>query len=281
MAPNRDSERDWRSLLVRATRRMDRENVAVFAAGLAFFALLSGSPLLVAIVSIYGLAFDPQGVERQINAFGELLPDTVRPLIAEQLREIVRTSPEGLGLSAAASIAAAMWAGSKGVFYLFRALNIAYEEQETRGFLRMKVVAFLSTVGFVGLAVVAIGLVALLPALLEVVGLGAAGERLIELGRWPVLAAGLLLGLAFLYRFGPDRKQARWRWISPGSLVVTVVWIALSFALSTSVATFGKVNETYGSLGAAIALLVWFYVTALLVLFGAVLNAAWDRPTGE
>ena len=220
-------------------------------------------------------------MERQINAFGELLPDTVRPLIAEQLREIVRTSPEGLGLSAAASIAAAMWAGSKGVFYLFRALNIAYEEQETRGFLRMKVVAFLSTVGFVGLAVVAIGLVALLPALLEVVGLGAAGERLIELGRWPVLAAGLLLGLAFLYRFGPDRKQARWRWISPGSLVVTVVWIALSFALSTSVATFGKVNETYGSLGAAIALLVWFYVTALLVLFGAVLNAAWDRPTGE
>jgi membrane protein len=262
------------------TRDLDRDNVALFAAGLAFFALLSGTPLLVAIVSIYGLASDPLAVERQVNALGELLPEAVRPLIADQLREIVRTSPRGLGLGAAASIAAAMWAGSKGVFHLFRALNIAYAEQETRGYLRMKVVAYLFTVGFIGLAVVAIALVGVLPAVLDVVGLGAAQERLFALGRWPVLAGALLVGLAFLYRFGPDRKQARWRWVSPGSLVVTLAWISLSFAFSTTVATFGKFNETYGSLGAAIALLVWFYVTALLVLFGAALNARWDPPVG-
>ena len=256
---------------------MDRDNLVVFAAGLAFFALLCATPLLLAVVSIYGLVSDPVAVERQINGLGEFAPEVVRPLIADQLREIVLTSSADLGLGALTSIVAAMWTGSKGVFYLIRALNIAYGEQETRGYLRMKVVSFLFTVGLIVLAVVSFGLVALLPTLLELIGLGGVQERLFALGRWPFLAAGFLLGLALLYRFGPDRKQARWEWFSPGALTVTAVSLTLSYAFSTYVATFRRFNETYGSLGAVIALIVWLFVTAFLVLFGAELNAKYAQ----
>ena len=271
MLPDRWHE--WKDSLLRVVRDIDRHNIVIFAAGLAFFALLSATPLLVAVVSVYGLVSDPVDVERQVNALGELLPEAVRPLIAEQLREIVSTSSSGLSLGAAVSIAAAMWAGSKGVFYLFRGLNIAYGVSETRGYVRLKVVAFLFTVGGVLLAVTAIGLVAVLPALLDLLGLGAVEERLFELGRWPVLGAALLSGLALLYRFGPDRQRAPFRWMSPGAVVVTAASLGLALAFSQYIATFGEFNETYGSLGAAIALIVWLFVTAFLVLFGAELNA--------
>ncbi len=265
--------RRWGRSLVEAVRDVDRDNIVIIAAGLAFFALLSGTPLLVAVISIYGLVSDPAVVERQINALGDFMPEDVRLLLAGQLRQIVHTSAGSLGVGAAVSIVTALWVGSKGVFYLFRALNIAYRERETRGFVRLKLIAFFFTVGLILTAVVAIGLVAVLPRALDLLGLDIAQERLFALGRWPVLGGGFLVGLALLYHFGPDRKGARFRWAPPGAPLVAVAWVVTSLLFSWFVETFGKLNQTYGSLGTAIALNVWFFLTAFLVLFGATLSA--------
>lgn len=273
--------RGWRQILTRTARQLDRDNIPIFAGGLAFFAMLSLTPLLIAIVSIYGLLSDPAAVEAQLSALAGILPPDVQALVAEQLNDIVGASSRDLGLGAALSIGGAFWAGSKATFYLFRALNTAYGEEERRGFIRLKLTALLFTVGFILSVVIAFALVAVLPAVLGLVGLAPLAERLISLGRWPALALFAVLGLAVLYRYGPSRARARWRWLSVGSLAGTGLWLVFSLLFSFYVSSFGTFNETYGSLGTVIVLLVWLFASTFLVLAGAVLNANAEHQTAE
>lgn len=268
--------RGWRGLLrfaVETARELDRDNITLFAAGLAFFALLSGTPLLVAIVSAYGLAADPADVAWQATWIGELLPRDARLLVAEQLREVVRASRTGLGWGTAVSIVTSLYAGSKGVFYLFRALNAASGAEESRRYLWVKALAFAFTLAFIALTVVALGLLTVVPALLRATPHGPALEQLLIVGRWPVLAGGALVLLALVYNLGPAVRPGRWRWVSPGSLLVTPAWLAFSLAYAWFSDLSGKLAETYGSLAAVVGLIMWLFVSAFLVLLGAVLNA--------
>jgi membrane protein len=263
----------WLQFIVRLLREIDSQNIPIVAGGVAFFALLSGTPLLLAVVSIYGLVSDPEKVEQQVNHVGKLLPHDARALVAEQLDEIVAVSSGELGLGAILSIVGALYVGSKGTFYLFRSLNLAYGERETRGLVRVKVTAILFTVLFILVAVIAIGAVAVLPAVLGLFGVGRHAERLIELGRWPALAVAVMIGLELVYRFGPDRKAPRWHWLTIGSVTATSGWLASSYLFSLYVAHFGTFNETYGSLGTVVVLMVWLYLSASLLLVGALINA--------
>jgi membrane protein len=268
--------RAWKNWLVDIARRVDRDNVPVVAGGLAFFALLSATPLLIAVVSIYGLASDPSVVEVQVNRLAEILPEDVRVIVAEQLRSVVAISRDRLGAGALLSIGGALWLASKGTFYLLRSLNAMFGVVETRSIVRVKIASVLVTTLLVVSSVLAFGLITILPRVIEIVfGHAGRARSAMELGRWPALAITMSLALSLLYRFGPDRgAPARWRWWTPGSAMATLGWLAGSYGFSLYVSRFSTFNETYGSLGALVILMSWLYLSAFLVLLGALVDAA-------
>jgi membrane protein len=277
--PSEIPARGWWQIVRRIGTSIYQQNMVVVGAGLAFFALLSLFPMLLAVISVYGLVADPSTVEHQLAQLARILPPDVRLLLEQQLHDIVMASPQRLGLGAAASMLGALWAASKAVTYLFMSLNVAYGERETRHPIRLKATAVAFTVGFVLFVVTAIGLVAVLPAIAGMLGLGPHIETLINLARWPVLALAGMFGLAVIYRFGPDRRDAKWRWVSPGAAFATGAWLLLSALFSFYVSSFGRFNETYGALGTAIVLMLWLFLTCFLALLGAVINAEAEHQT--
>lgn len=260
-------------------RAVDEQSLAMAAGGLAFFALLSGAPLLLALVSIYGLLADPSAVEAEVLHLAEILPDDARVLVAHQLDKVVALSREQLGIGAIASIAGGIWGGSKGTFFLFRALNLAYGETESRRTLRLKLVALAFTLLLIFTASIVLGLVAWVPALLGHVGLDAHAQSLIRLGRWPVVTGLAVALLALLYRFGPDRESPRFRWISTGSAIAVLGWLVCSSLFSLYVSHFGEFNAVYGSLAAFVILMIWLHLSAFLILLGAVIDAKKAAPS--
>jgi membrane protein len=277
--PARLPARAWWKIARRTAGAVYAQNLVVVGAGLAFLTMLSLFPMLMAIVSIYGLIADPVVVEQQVAHVARLLPVDARQLLEHQLRDIVTASPSSLGVGVGLSILGSLWAASKAVTYFFTSLNVAYGERESRNFIKLKGTALLFTVGFVLFVVFSLGLVAVLPVLASVVGLGDLTETLIRLGRWPVLAMAIMFGLATIYRYGPNRREAKWRWVSPGSLFATAAWLLLSALFSLYVSNFGRFNEIYGSLGTAIVLMLWLFLTCFLILLGAQINAQAELQT--
>jgi membrane protein len=253
-------------------RAIDQQSLPMAAGGLAFFALLSGAPLLLAVVSIYGLLADPSVLEAEVRHLAEILPSDARALVANELYKIVALSDDRLGIGAVASIAGGVWSGSKGTFFLFRALNLACGETESRRTSVLKLTALAFTLLMIVTVAIILGLVACVPALLGFIGLDAHAQSLIELGRWPVVAALAVLLLALIYRFGPDHRSPRFRWISTGSAVAILGWLGCSYLFSLYVAHFGEFNEVYGSLGAFVILMIWLHLSAFLILVGAVID---------
>jgi membrane protein len=240
---------------------------------LTFFALLSATPFLLALVSIYGLVADASTVETEVLHLSAILPEDARALVAEQLHAIVGLSVTQLEIGAVVSIAGGIWGGSKGSFYLFRALNQAYGETESRRLLTVKLMAFAFTLLIAISGVIALALVALLPGLMHLLGLDAHAEKLIDLGRWPAVAVLASVLLALLYRFGPNRRSPRLRWLSLGSATAVVTWLVSSYLFSAYVSRFGDFNQVYGSLAGIIILMLWLYLSAFLILLGAVIDA--------
>jgi len=247
------------------------------AAGVAFYAFLSVFPALAALVSVYGLISDPQHVEEQLNALGGVMPAGVRELLGAQLRRIAGGSAGALGWGFALSLLLAVWSTTKGTKSLIEAMNIAYDEQEKRGPLKLNGLALMLTIGGVLTMVVALIVVVGIPTVLGLFGLGGVARVAVDVLRWPLLIAILLVGLAVVYRLGPAREGAKWKWITPGSLLAAMLWLAASIAFSIYVANFGSYEKTYGSLGAVVILLMWFYVGSYVILLGAELNAEVER----
>jgi membrane protein len=271
--------RGWKDVLVRTKRQMKADDVPLLSAGVAFFGLLALVPSLVALVSVYGLVADPDQVGRSIDDLLAAAPREVRSLVSSQLSDIVSGSPSGLRLGVLLGLVVALWSASSGIVHLIGAVTLAYDEEESRGFVRLRGVALVLTVAAVGvLAVVVAGLI-VAPAGLSDSGAEGLGRALILVLRWPLLGLVGLAGLAVLYRFGPDRDAADWRWVTPGSLLAVVVWVLASIGFSVYVSRFGSYNETYGSLGAVVVLMLWLYISAYVVIAGAELNAELERQT--
>jgi membrane protein len=269
----------WREILVRVKDSASEHQLSIVAAGVAFYVLLAIVPALAATVSIYGLVADPATLERQLEAMAGALPEDAYSIIAGQLEDIVAASGGALGLGLAVSLLFSLWSASAGVKTLMTALNIAYAEKERRGFLRFNGVALLLTLALILVGIVAIALVVALPAVLGFVGLGGVAELIINLLRWPLLAAAVILALSLAYTYGPSRARAQWRWISAGAVAATVLWLIASGLFSFYVSNFGNYNETYGSLGAVVILLMWLFISAYVVLLGAELNAEMEHQT--
>jgi membrane protein len=277
--PTEIPARGWLDIVKRTQKEVKTDNVTLTAAGVAFYSMLAIFPALIAVVTIYGLVAEPADVQRQVSSFAENMPPGAGDLLTDQLDRIVRTRQRSLSIALVISLAAALWSASAGIQALIKGLNIAYDEQETRGFVKLRGLALLLTIGGIVVVLGAIALIAVLPAVLSRMGLGRAGELAISIGRWPALVVLVAVALAVLYRLGPDRANPRFRWVSWGAVAAVVLWVAISAGFSYYVSNFGKYGQTYGSLGAVIVLLLW--LSALAALIGAELDAEIERQTAR
>lgn len=279
--PSQIPAQGWRQILVRTKDEIKEDRVGLMAAGVAFYAMLAIFPALIAAITVWGLVSDPQQIQQTIGSFTSALPEGAAILLEDQISQIARSSDSTLGWALAASLAGALWSASSGTKGLMNAINAAYDEAETRGFLKVRGLALLLTVGGVFFGLVVLGLIAVIPGVLGAMDLGSTLERLIGWARWPILAVALVGGLAVMYRSAPDRDQPEWGWLSWGAVAALVIWLFASAGFSWYVTSFGSFGETYGSIAGVIVLMLWFFLTAFAVLLGAELNAEMELQTNR
>ncbi|MFL6731253.1 MAG: YihY/virulence factor BrkB family protein [Sphingomicrobium sp.] len=272
----------WKEVGLRTWKQGAQDNISLVAAGVAFYGFLALVPLLGAVVLTYGIAADPNTVLSNMKSLTAVLPTDVAKLIGDQLMSIVQTSGSKKGLGLIVALAVALWGARNAATSIITALNIAYEEEETRSTVRVNLLALAITAGGVVMAVL---------ALLAITALGYLEDLLPDLPQ-AVIAAGtvlsyalLLLGAsaaaASLYRYGPDRRKAKWEWITPGSIFAAVVWLLLTFGFGFYVSRFGNYNKTYGTLATVVILVTWLYLSAYVFLFGAELNSELEHQTAR
>jgi membrane protein len=267
------------AVLKRVKAEVKEDNVSLLAAGVAFYAMLAIFPAIIAVVTIYGMVADPDQVETQVGEFAKSLPSGADELLTNQLTSVATAGRQALSIGLVISLLALLWSVSSGVQGLIKSLNVIYDEKETRGFVKLRGLSLLLTLGAIVVAVVALALITVFPSVIDRVGLGQAGQVAASVARWVVLAVLVLLALGVVYRLGPDRANPRWRWVSVGAVVALVLWLLGSVGFSFYVDNFGKYNQTYGALAAVIILLLWLFLSAFAVLLGAEFNAESERQT--
>jgi membrane protein len=271
--------RGWRDILWRVLRSIPEDRVLSTSGSVAFFALLAIFPGLATVVSLYGLVADPGGIRGHLALLDGVVPDGVLALVGEELARVASQRGGTLGLAFLAGLVVALWSANAGVAALFDALNVVYKEREKRSLPRLYGTTFLFTLGAVAFVLAAISAVVVLPAALNLLGLATHVERLLSVARWPALLLVVMLGLSLVYRYGPSRRRAKWRWVTWGSTVAAALWVAASMLFSWYVASFDSYNRTYGSLGAGVGFVTWIWLSAVVVLLGAELNAEAERQT--
>ncbi len=280
-SPTQIPWRGWRRVLSRTFREIISDRLSLVSAGCAFYATLALFPAISMLVSIYGLAFDPVTVEPQLGALRGLLPPAAFTLISDRVHTLVSQPRSALTLGLLISVAITLWSSATGVKSLLSALNMAYEETETRSFVRFQATALSMTLAAIIAAVVGIAVLVALPATMTFLGISEGQKALARLASLGVLLVFVTGALSLLYRFGPSRRSARWHWITPGSLLATGLWLIASALFSFYVGHFASYDATYGPLGAVIGMMLWFWVTAYVVLAGAELNAELELQTVE
>lgn len=271
--------RGWWQVLRRAFAQSSAHNVSILAGGVAFFAFLAVFPALIAALTLYGLVADPATVASQVQSLVGGLPQDAQALITGQLQALAAPPGTALGVGLVVSVLAALWSASTGTSNLMSAVNIAYDEDETRGFVRLRGTALLLTLGAIVFVLLTLALVAVVPVLLGALPLGVVGTVLAQVLRWVLLVGVVVVALVVVYRVAPDRDAPRLRWVGTGAAVATVLWVAGSVAFSLYVNNFGSYNATYGALAGVVVLLLWLYLTSYLVLLGAEINAESERQT--
>jgi membrane protein len=271
----------WYDILWRAYREMQADRLLSIAGGVAFFVLLAIFPAITALVSAYGLYFSASTITNNLSLLDSVVPGNVLAIVHEQASRIAANSGRALSLGIIAGILVSLWSAMSGVKAMIDALNVIYEQKESRSFIKLNLVALVFTLAGFAAFLLAIAAVVVLPLILSPIGLGSLTETLTRSARWPVLLVVLLIGLAGLYRYGPDRRQARWQWVSVGSLSAAITWIVASFLFSWYLTSFANYNATYGSLGAAVGLMIWLWISTIVVLLGAELNAEIEHQTAR
>ncbi len=267
----------WWAILVGTWHQIGRHHLSALAGGASYYALTSIFPALTAIVSVYGLVADPVMVERQLSNLNGIAPPEVMKLITDWLGNLLQGSSHHFSIALVVSVLFATWSAWSATGMLMTAVNVCYGEEERRSFWRFSLEALFIAGGLVLVAVVGLILLAVPPIIESLVPMPDAMKTAISLLRWPILALLSLGALGILYRYGPTRRPRRWKWISWGASAATIVWLLGSAAFSFYVARFGSYDKTYGSLGAVVVLLLWFYLSAYVVLIGAELNAEIER----
>jgi membrane protein len=271
----------WKDILWRTYAQIQEDRLLAISAGVVFFALLALFPAVTAIVSMYGLFADYTTVQEHIALLYSFAPEQVAFIVREQVERLTARGNAELGFSFAVGIAIAVWSANAGLKAIIDALNVVYEETEKRGFFKLNLLSLTLTFGAVVAMLLGIAAVVVVPLLLERIGLGAATEGLVRYGRWPALVAAMLIGLAILYRYGPSRERAQWRWLSIGSVAAAALWLAGSAAFSFYIQNYANYDATYGSLGTGIGLMTWMWLSVIAILLGGELNAEIEHQTSK
>jgi membrane protein len=263
----------WKDILWRTSVRTDEDRLLATAAGVVFYGLLAVFPAITALVSCYGLFANPSTIGANLQALSLMLPDGSFQIVQDQVARVLMKGHTALGATFLFGLGFAIWSANAGVKAVIDALNVVYEVREKRGFIRLNLLSLtFTTCGIVALLLM-VGAVVALPLALDHLFLADQSRMIVSLARWPLLLAMLLVALGVLYRFGPSRRPARWQWLSVGALAAALLWIAGSALLSWYLSNFANYSATYGSLGAAIGLMMWMWMSAIIVLCGAELNA--------
>jgi len=277
--PSEIDRRGWWDVLVRVREEIGQDNASLIAAGLALYALLAVFPGLTAAVSLYGLLASPEQVAGQFQDMAGMLPQQAADILGGAMQDIASKQEGTLGFGVAVGILVALWSARKGMVALMQATNVAYDEDESRGFFRQIVVSLAFTiaavVGFLLVLVLAVGV----PVVLQETGLPQILQLALVVLRWAVLWFLVVLGLAVVYRFAPDRDEPKWRWVTWGSAIAATLWIAGSVLFAFYVRNFGSYGATYGALGGIVVLLLWFYLSGFIVMLGAEINAEMEHQT--
>jgi membrane protein len=269
----------WFQIVKRAWKESKRDSVPLLSAGVAFYAFLALVPTLIAVVLIYGLVSDPDDVAEQMESFGSALPSSAEDLLSEQMTTLANASDRSLSVGLVLALGFALWSASSGMSNLITAVNVAYDEEIKRGFVKNRALALGMTVGAIVFVVVAVALVAAIPVVLDALDVPGWVEAVAEVGRWLGLVVVVLIALALLYRWAPDRDSPKFRWLSIGAIVATVLWVVASIGFSIYVDSFGSYGKTYGSLAGVIVLLLWLWLGAYATLLGAEINAEMEQQT--
>jgi membrane protein len=278
-SPAQVPPRGWKDVLLRVKKDIKDDNVSIVAAGVAFFSVLALFPALIAMISIYGLFVEPEEAAAQAQQLTEVMPTAAADLIGNQMQSVAAASSGNLSISLIISIAVALWSASSGMNALIQGVNIAYDEPETRGFIKLRGLALLLTIGAILVFGMAIGAIAVFPALAGKLPGGQVLEVVAGVLRWVILGAVIIGALAVIFRLSPNRDQPRMKWVSSGAIMAAVFWLLASIGFSFYANNFGSYNETYGSIAAVIILMFWLYITAFIILIGAELNGQLELQT--
>jgi membrane protein len=272
-------KRGWWDVAVRVRRSLGQDNVSLIASGLALYALLAAFPGLAAAVSIYGLFASPQEIASHLQTLSGVLPEDALQILNDQLSQLSSRGQQTLSVGVIAGILIALWSARKGMTALMSATNIAYNEEEQRGFFKQIVVSSTFTLGAVIGFLVVLSLTVAIPIVLHALPIGQAAEIMVLVLRWALLWLVAVVGLAVVYRYAPDRQKARWRWITPGSAIAASLWLIGGLLFAVYVRNWGSYGETYGALGGVIVLLMWFYLSGYIIILGAEINSELERQT--
>jgi membrane protein len=269
----------WKDIVWRVYQNIGRDRVVTLAAGVTFYSILALFPAIAALVALYGLFADPNTISTHLDSLSGIVPEGAMNVLSDEIKRIAAQGNNTLGLTFVVGLVTALWSANAGIKSLFDALNLVYKEPEKRGFIMLNALSLTFTLGAVVFVLLALGAMVVLPIILNYLGIAAAAELAVKILRWPALLLMVTFGLAVLYRYGPSRAKPKWEWVTWGSVFAAIAWVAVSILFSWYAANFGSYNKTYGSLGAVIGFMVWIWLSVIVVLVGAELNAEMEHQS--
>ena len=273
--------RGWFSVLKRVALDFIEHRLMAEAAGVVFFVLLAIFPAIAALVSLYGLFADPKAVADHLANLSDVIPGGGMDIVKDQITRVTTNSSGKLGFGLVIGLLTSLWSSNQGTKALFDVLNVVYDEREKRSYFRLTLITLAVTLGLIVFTLLALAAVVVVPIVFHFAGLDGVYKSLLSLVRWPLLLVGVSVLLSLLYRIGPSREQARWQWVTWGGCFASILWVLVSLAFSFYVSNFGRYNATYGSLGAAIGFMTWIWISVIVVLLGAELNAELEAQTPQ
>jgi membrane protein len=271
----------WKDIFWRIYQNVPEHRILAIAAGVTFYALLAIFPGIAALVALYGLFADPSTISKHLTDLSGVLPGGATDVIGDQLQRLSHQGRARLGFAFLFSLLISIWSANAGVKALFDALNVVYGEREKRSFLNLNAISLAFTCGALLFLLLALAALVVLPLIIDYLGLSGEAKWLVELGKWPVLLLAVALAVAMMYRYGPSREKAQWRWLTWGSAFAAIAWLVVSVLFSWYAANFGNYNKTYGSLGAVVGLMTWMWLSSIVILLGAELDAEMEHQTAH
>jgi membrane protein len=271
----------WKDIILRVYQNIGSDRVVALAAGVTFYSILALFPAIAALVAVYGLFADPNTIAAHFDSLSGMLPEGAVNVLGEEMKRIAAQGNSTLGGTFIIGLATALWSANAGIKSLFDALNLVNKEPEKRGFIKLNTISLTFTLATIVFVLLALGVMVVLPIILNYFGIAAEAELATKILRWPALLLVVMLGLALLYRYGPSRAKPKWRWVTWGSVFAAIAWLAVSILFSWYAANFGSYNKTYGSLGAVIGFMIWIWLSVIVILLGAELNAEIEHQSAR